>query len=111
MKLQENDIELYRGDDEQYVLSLVNDEGVISLDNVRFDLHAVANQKIVLELSTENNLITVEKGEVTLHFNHNLTEQADWRVAKYDLQMTDALGKVKTVLVGKIMLTADITKI
>ena len=108
---QQQDFDLYRGDDEQISLLITNDDGSpLSLNGLRFDLQAVADSEVVLELSTENGLITIEQDGVMINISHALTAQAEWKKAKYDLQMTDG-SKIKTLLAGKISLIHDITKV
>ncbi|WP_077475276.1 hypothetical protein [Rodentibacter ratti] len=109
---EKHDIALYRGDDTEITVSITDDDGVaLPLEGVRADLHALANRDVVLRLSTDDGSITIANNDITLHFNHDLTAQAEWKSAKYDLQITDTQGKVKTLLAGTITLTADITKI
>lgn len=112
-------IKLKRGDDEWRQITLTYPSGkVLDLSALqRADLHAVVcYQKIekVLELSTENQLIEVlnaAEGKLLLHFPHQLTENESWTQADYDLQLTFADGRIKTVLSGQIILSHDITKL
>ena len=113
-------IKLKRGDDEQYLVQILqeNADGSQSSfdlsDTARADLHAKVGGKIELQLSTENGSILWHNrstGELLLDFAHGLTENAYWLVADYDLQLIDRNGKRKTVLSGRIELAHDVTKV
>lgn len=112
-------IKLKRGDDELRQISLAYPSGkVLDLSSLqRADLHAVVSRPTaekVLDLSTENQLIEVlnaAEGKLLLHFPHQLTENENWTTADYDLQLTFADGRIKTVLSGAIALLHDITKL
>lgn len=109
---EKHDIALYRGDDTEINVFITNDDGSeVILGSERADLHAIANREVVLKLSTEDYSIVLKDNCISLRFDHELTEGADWKSAKYDLQILDAQGKVKTLLAGTITLTADITQI
>lgn len=112
-------IKLKRGDDELRQISLAYPSGkVLDLSSLqRADLHAVVSRPTaekVLDLSTENQLIEVidaTAGKLLLHFPHSLTEDGDWVQAEYDLQLTFADGRIKTVLSGQVILSHDVTKL
>lgn len=113
-------IKLKRGDDESLLVEVQaeqNDGTLLPFDlshTARADLHAKANGKVVLQLSTENNSIqwqNRERGQLFLDISHELTENADWLTADYDLQLIDQHSKRKTVLSGRIELSPDVTKI
>ena len=113
-------IKLKRGDDEQYLVQILqeNADGSQSpfdlSDTARADLHAKVGNKLELQLSTETGEIGWHNratGELLLEFPHALTENADWLVADYDLQLIDRNDKRKTVLSGRIELSHDITKV
>lgn len=113
--MQKHKFKFFRGDDISYRLlfSLPNGEPV-NLDGVRFDLHAIVEGKTEpqIELSTQNGGISVDtNGEALINFSHSDTQDAEWETANYDLQLTDTLGKRKTVLYGTIQLIPDQTRI
>lgn len=112
-------IKLKRGDDEQrrVELKIQTQQQFVAFDLsavARADLHAVVMGKQVLELSTTNGQIELldrEQGQLLLTFPHILTQNATWDCADYDLQLIYRDGRVKTVLSGKILLSADVTKV
>lgn len=111
--MQKHKFKFFRGDDVSYRLlfHLQNGEAV-PLKEVKLDLHVVSEDKVKIQLSSENGGIEIkETGEAILHFSHSDTQSADWETANYDLQFTDSLGKRKTVLYGTIQLIPDQTQI
>lgn len=109
-------IRLRRGDDEIRLITLKHqsDTAFDLSDLARADLHAVADKQRVLELSTVNSLIKVineAEGEILINIPHNLTENSEWKIADYDLQLTFSDGKIKTVLEGQIHLLQDVTRV
>lgn len=120
-RLKPTRISLMRGDDEVRLVRLQQraTSGCTQPFDLsryqRFDLHAKDEEtdEIVLKLSSDNGEISTREasaGELLLQFSHSLTEQAEWTRAIYDLQATDEDGKVKTLLLGTIELTHDITR-
>lgn len=112
-------IKLKRGDDEQRLIELktqVQNQLIpFDLSEVaRADLHAINAGKRVLELSTANGYIEIldrTLGQILLNFPHDLTQDATWLSADYDLQLTYHNGKIKTVMTGQILLSPDITNV
>lgn len=111
--MQKHKFKFFRGDDVSYRLLFALPSGEpVNLTAARLDLHVVAEDELKIALSTENGGIeTHENGEVILHFSHADTQAANWENANYDLQITDSLGKRKTVLYGTINLIPDHTRI
>ncbi|MGX2968816.1 hypothetical protein ACWIVU_00585 [Ursidibacter arcticus] len=112
-------IKLKRGDDEEYQVNVVQsdsgEESPFDLSQVeRVDLHAKVNGKLVLSLSTTDGsieFINRTSGVLLLNFSHQLTENAEWQTAEYDLQLIDRNDKRKTPLSGRIELSHDITQV
>lgn len=104
-------IDLIRGDDTDIAVIITDDSTPLTLDRIsRVDLHAKAQGKIALRLSSTDGSIEMADGELVLHFDRHLTAGATWQQAAYDLQAVID-GKVKTVLRGSITLTHDITEV
>lgn len=76
----------------------------------RIDLHAKAQGKIVLKLSSVDGSIEVVQGKIILHISHALTAGEKWSIAEYDMQLINN-GRVQTVLQGSINMTHDITEV
>ncbi|MDY2947334.1 MAG: hypothetical protein SOS93_05835 [Mannheimia varigena] len=113
--MQKHKFKFFRGDDVSYRLlfRLPNGEAV-NLDGIRLDLHAMVEGKTEpqIELSTQNGGVSINtEGEVLINFSHADTQDVDWEIANYDLQLTDTKGKRKTVLYGTIQLIPDQTQI
>lgn len=104
-------IHLIRGDDTDIIVTLLLDDAPFDLSQIaRLDLHAKAQGKIVIDLSTANGGIEIVGSEIVLHFDRALTVGKHWQQASYDLQAVIGT-KVQTVLRGTIQLTADITEV
>lgn len=112
-------INLYRGDDEECIIRLFEKQLDKSLkpfdliDMARFDLWATVRNKPVLTLSSttgEIEVIDAPGGVLKITFNHNLTKDATWSQADYDLQAVSNKGRVKTpIRGGRINLQFDVT--
>lgn len=113
--MQRETLRLYRGDDYAFALSVRGADGLpVNLAGLRADLHAAAGGETVLQLSTENGLIRAAETPdgtpvLLLDFPRDLTAAADWTAADYDLQISDAQGRVRTIMRGRIRLDGDIT--
>lgn len=104
-------IELIRGDDTDIGVIITDDTAPIAPERIsRVDLHAKAQGKIALRLSSTDGSIELGDGELVLHFDRYMTAGATWQQAAYDLQAIID-DKVKTVLRGTITLTHDITEV
>ncbi len=114
MNLQPTNIRLKRGDDNGQPVELYGADGK-SFDLAavkRIDLHANAVGKPALKLSTTDGSIKVtdkKRGRFLLHFPHELTQNAKWQRAEYDLQLVFVGDLVHTVLEGNIYLGGDVT--
>ena len=112
-------INLYRGDDEECIVHLFEKQPDKTLkpldlsDMARFDLWATVRNKPVLTLSSTTGEIEVTDapgGVLKITFNHNLTKDATWSQADYDLQAVSNKGRVKTpIRGGRINLQLDVT--
>ena len=112
-------INLYRGDDEECIVRLFEKQQDDKLkpldlsDMARFDLWATVRNKPVLTLSSttgEIEVIDAPGGVLKITFNHNLTKDATWSQADYDLQAVFNKGRVKTpIRGGRINLQFDVT--
>ena len=104
-------MKLIRGDDTDITVTLLQDDAPFDLSQIaRIDLHAKAQGRIVIKLSTTDNSIEIVGGEIVLHFDRELTLSAMWRQADYDMQIVIGT-KVQTVLSGTIELVHDITEV
>lgn len=112
-------IKLYRGDDEECIIRLFEKQKdktrkPLDLSNIaRFDLWATSDDKTVLTLSSTTGGIQVldaAGGVIKLVIVHNLTKEATWTNADYDLQTITDTGRIKTLIQdGKIYMRLDIT--
>lgn len=103
-------IRLIRGDDTDVMIRLQQDNAPYDLSQItRIDLHAKANGKPVIVLSTTDGSIEIAE-QIVLHIDRAMTLGAMWQQAKYDLQLTIGT-KVQTVLFGVIELVHDITEV
>lgn len=112
-------IKLYRGDDEDVIVRLFEKQQdktrkPLDLSNIaRFDLWANSGSKTVLTLSSTTGGIQVldaAGGVIKLVIDHNLTKEATWTQADYDLQTITDTGRIKTPIQdGKIYMRLDIT--
>ena len=112
-------IKLYRGDDEECIIRLFEKQKdktrkPLDLSNIaRFDLWATSDDKTVLTLSSTTGGIQVldaAGGVIKLVIDHNLTKEATWTKADYDLQTITDTGRIKTPIQdGKIYMRLDIT--
>lgn len=104
-------MKLIRGDDTDITVTLLQDDAPFDLSQIaRIDLHAKAQGRTVIKLSTTDNSIEIVGGEIVLHFDRELTHGAMWRQADYDMQIVIGT-KVQTVLSGTIELVHDITEV
>ena len=114
-------INLYRGDDEECIVRLFEklpDKTLKPLDLsdiARFDLWAKVRNTPVLTLSSttgEIEVIDAQGGVIKLNINHDLTKEATWSQAGYDLQTVSHSGRIKTpVRNGRINLQFDYTPV
>lgn len=100
-------IKLYRGDDEAVLVTV---KGIDLAEVARIDLHAVADKKVVFEMSTLDNTISITDEGILLDFKHDLHKDVEVKKASYDLQLTLTNGRIKTILVGTIDFTHDYTR-
>lgn len=112
--MQKHDLTFVRGDDVSYRLSfLLRNQTPVDLAGARLDLHARADESDVpvFSLSSEDSSIEIQaNGRAVIHIRHEMTHQAEWTRAKYDLQLTQN-GKRTTILYGTVKLIADQTRI
>jgi hypothetical protein len=114
-------INLYRGDDEECIVRLFEklpDNKLKPLDlseMARFDLWATVRNKPVLTLSSttgEIEVVDAPGGVIKLNISHNLTKEATWSQADYDLQTVSHSGRIKTpIRNGRINLQFDYTPV
>lgn len=114
-------INLYRGDDEDVIVHLFEKQKdktrkPLDLSNIaRFDLWANSDGKTVLTLSSATGGIQVLDavgGVLKIVIDHNLTKEATWTRANYDLQTITDTGRIKTLIKdGEIYMQLDITPI
>ena len=121
VKMDKTTINLYRGDDEECIVRLFEklpDNKLKPLDlssMARFDLWATVRNKPVLTLSSttgEIEVVDVPGGVIKLNISHNLTKEATWSQADYDLQTVSHSGRIKTpIRNGRINLQFDYTPV
>ncbi|GAB1649992.1 hypothetical protein [Mannheimia haemolytica] len=108
--MKKQNLKLVRGDDVSFRFSIKDSTGQpLALK----DLHLVSYQgEVLIALSTDDGSIeTAEAGQMVLHFSHQQTARAEWTSANYDLQLTTAEGKRKTIMYGVVQLTHDYTRV
>ena len=121
VKMDKTTINLYRGDDEECIVRLFEklpDKTLKPLDLsdiARFDLWAKVRNTPVLTLSSttgEIEVIDAQGGVIKLNINHDLTKEATWSQAGYDLQTVSHSGRIKTpIRNGRINLQFDYTPV
>ena len=121
VKMDKTIINLYRGDDEECTVRLFEklpDKTLKPLDLsdiARFDLWAKVRNKPVLTLSSttgEIKVVDAPGGVIKLNISHNLTKEATWSQAGYDLQTVSHSGRIKTpIRNGRINLQFDYTPV
>lgn len=115
--LQTNKIDLIRGDSRSCKILLqksLADKSIIPFDlseYSRIGFTAKANGTTVLSLSLGNGITVPEpsNGEIYLDIEPDHTKTAVWKIAEFDLQLTDTYGRVKTVMFGVVTLKHDYT--
>lgn len=108
MKIQEQDFEIYRGDDTTFILDVRDSRGR-KIDFAGADLKMRLESKThKVDFSLGKGLAVID-GDVNLVFSHELTKDWNFRSGKYDMQMIDSSGKVKTILKGEVKVVYDIT--
>ncbi|QPB42241.1 hypothetical protein [Rodentibacter haemolyticus] len=108
--MKKQDIQFVRGDDYSLRFRLVPP---VDLMGCRFDLHAREDEdsEPVIKLSNRTGEIEIYPDSLLVHFPHKATESAEWDIANYDLQLIDLQGKRRTLLMGKIKLIKDQTRV
>lgn len=101
-----------RGDDERETLLFETEDDLpVDFTGVRFDLHIVPERGgRRIRLDSDGNGITFEGNRVVIDLAHDLTDGAAWQAGLWDLQVTDATGRVKTLCGGRVRLLADVTR-
>ncbi|MFZ7109582.1 hypothetical protein ACLSZW_05370 [Avibacterium avium] len=108
--MQQQDFELYRGDDTLFKLSFAQGEQPYLIEGGELTMDIVPmGGKIVRMSAQDNSIIVLDESHILLNFYHDLTKDWTWKKADYDLQLTKD-GKVKTLMRGKMHLTHDITR-
>lgn len=113
MDLPKLKINLYKGDDENVIIEVIDERGKRAEFNgyrVDSDCYDMETGELIWHLSTETGEIITRKGEIMLQIPHHYTENADWERLVFDLQLTDPEGKIKTIAKGEMHLEADITQ-
>lgn len=109
--MEKINFEWYRGDDEAETLVFESDGEPVDFTGCDFAMDIVpeTNGSRGIRLSLSDG-ISVEGNRVQIKVSHDKTDGVVWRSAKYDLQMTDGEGRVKTLCFGHIRLTHDVTR-
>ncbi|UNU74092.1 hypothetical protein LU293_04140 [Moraxella nasovis] len=108
-------LSLYRGDDIAKRFRFTQGDAPYDTSQIaRLDLQAYTETKTkrtqVLSLSSDDGIFIVDTGVIIVNFSHDMTDNATWSMAKYDLQATMKDGRIKTLVQGVISLTHDMTK-
>ena len=121
VKMDKTTINLYRGDDEECTVRLFEKQQDKTLkpldlsDIARLDLWAKVRNTPVLTLSSttgEIKVVDAQSGVIKLYINHDLTKEATWSQASYDLQTVSHSGRIKTpIRNGRINLQFDYTPV
>ena len=121
VKMDKTTINLYRGDDEECTVRLFEKQQDKTLkpldlsDIARLDLWAQVRNTPVLTLSSttgEIKVVDAQSGVIKLYINHDLTKEATWSQAGYDLQTVSHSGRIKTpIRNGRINLQFDYTPV
>lgn len=106
-----------RGDDREISLTITDGSGSpVDLTGVtaRLQMRAKrADDPLLAELSTDDGTITITDavgGKAALNFTSSATEVWTFAAAIYDLEFTFPGGLKKTLLAGKVGVTADVTR-
>ncbi|WP_373766402.1 hypothetical protein [Glaesserella sp.] len=75
----------------------------------RVDLQAVADDEVVLSLSTTDNTLLIKDNVLLVLVSKQATKGREWIKAKYDVQVTYTDGVAKTIIDGTIKLNHDVT--
>lgn len=108
-------LKIMRGDDTDIIIRAKHRDGThFNFAGCRVDLSAkinITDETPALSLSTETGEIKpLEGGEIAVTIPKLKTAGQNWQKASYDLQITTAEGKVRTILCGEIELIHDITE-
>lgn len=110
-----NTLRIKRGDTFVHRFSLFSEsaDGKIpfSLSDVaRIDLQAIADDEIVLSLSTTNSSLIIKDNYLLMLVSKKLTQGKMWEDGEYDVQVTYNDNVTKTIASGKIKLEHDVTE-
>lgn len=75
----------------------------------RVDLQAVADDEVVLSLSTTDNTLLIKDNVLLVLVSKQATKGREWIKAKYDVQVTYTDGVAQTIIDGTIKLNHDVT--
>ncbi len=107
--MEKIDFEWYRGDDDSETLVFESEGEPVDFAGCDFAMDILPERGAVIRLSLSDG-ISVEGNRVQILVSHDKTDGVIWRQARYDLQMTDGTGRVKTLCFGRIRLLHDITR-
>ena len=118
------DLPMLRGDDDSYTLSLLDKTGgKMNLTNctIKCTIQEDSRSAQIVQLTwvsdgstggTPNGIdvADVTQGVVVIDFPNSATSQMEpYSDYSYDIEVTNSVNKKKTVYIGKILITADIT--
>ena len=110
MSADRQDLAVYQGDDWAGTVTIRNEDGTpadISGYTAQAQIRrAVADADPVVEVEMS---ATVESPQVHLSIPHDETEGLSGRYV-WDLQLIDGAGAITTVLAGKVIVTAEVTR-
>ncbi len=111
------DLELMRGDDREIRLTVSDGSGApmdLTGAAIRLQMRAKkADDPLLAELSTADGSIEVSdpaSGAAVLKFTSSVTESWGFSAAIYDCEFEFPGGIKKTLLAGKVTVTADVTR-
>ncbi|WP_424411259.1 hypothetical protein [Pasteurella sp. PK-2025] len=107
-------LKIKRGDTFAHRFSLFKDsENKVPFnlsDVARIDLQAIADDEVVLSLSTTNSTLIIKDNYLLMLVSKKLTQGKMWEDGEYDVQVTYNDNVTKTIASGKIKLEHDVTE-
>ncbi|MGC6407546.1 hypothetical protein ACNO7M_02880 [Bisgaard Taxon 45] len=110
-----NTLKIKRGDTFVHRFSLFSESAgekiPFDLSDVdRIDLQAIADDEIVLSLSTTDSTLILKDNYLLMLVSKKLTQGKTWEDGEYDIQVTYNDNVTKTIASGKIKLEHDVTE-
>lgn len=101
-------LSMYRGDDRELTITASED---LTTSEVRFTARAQrSSPTAVIAKSTETGGIVVDTATATVAIDAADTQDLDPGALHWDVEVTDAIGLVRTVAIGRLAILRDITR-